>query len=270
MPCSLTWCQLARTAGPTALSAPWTTSARSAGRLLALGLVAVFSVRTAIPLSIIPGILAAAAIVYAIRAAPRLEVRARQPIRLRIRPVLSGGLGRLMFGVSAFEVGNVAATLLILRATELLTDEHGTDHATQLALGLYIAYNTAATAGSLPAGRLADRLGDRGPVRVLTAGVALFAVSYGLFALGGSSVLALAPAFIAAGVAIGCIETAEHSAVAALAPAQLRGSAFGMLATCSPSATSPPAASPGSCGRPSRPRPPSPTSRCGCCWPWSA
>src|SRR5215217_2037035 len=45
-----------------------------------------------------------------------------------------------------------------------------------------------------------------------------------------SSVLALAPWFIAAGVAIGCVETAEHAAVAALAPVELRGSAFGLLA----------------------------------------
>jgi hypothetical protein len=47
---------------------------------------------------------------------------------------------------------------------------------------------------------------------------------------GGTSVLALAPWFIAAGVAIGCVETAEHAAVAALAPVELRGSAFGLLA----------------------------------------
>jgi hypothetical protein len=31
-------------------------------------------------------------------------------------------------------------------------------------------------------------------------------------------------------VAIGCTETAEHAAVAALAPVELRGSAFGLLA----------------------------------------
>ena len=95
------------------------------GPLLALGLVALTSVRTAILLSIIPGLLAAGAIVYAIRSASRLQPRPRQPIRLRIRPVLAGGLGRLMLGIGAFEVGNVAATLLILRATELLTPAHG-------------------------------------------------------------------------------------------------------------------------------------------------
>ena len=35
---------------------------------------------------------------------------------------------------------------------------------------------------------------------------------------------------MAAGVAIGCVETAEHAAVAALTPVELRGSAFGLLA----------------------------------------
>ena len=31
-------------------------------------------------------------------------------------------------------------------------------------------------------------------------------------------------------MAIGCVDTAEHAAVAALAPVELRGSAFGLLA----------------------------------------
>jgi MFS family permease len=198
-----------------------------AGPLLALALVGLLGVRTAIALSVIPGLLAAAAIVYAIRHAPRAEQRGRQPLRLRVRPVLAGRLGRLMVGVSAFEFGNVAATLLILRASELLGPGRDQDRATQLALGLYVAYNVAATVASVPAGRLGDR---RGAVLVLGLGVGLFALAYAGFAAGGSSVLALAPWFVAAGVAIGCVETAEHAAVAALAPVELRGSAFGLLA----------------------------------------
>jgi hypothetical protein len=128
-----------------------------AGPLLALVLVGLVGVRTAIALSIIPGLLAAAAIVYAIHHTPRAEKRERQPLRLRVRPVLVGRLGRLMIGVSAFEFGNVAATLLILRATELLAPGHSQDRATQLALGLYVAYNVAATLASVPAGQLSDR-----------------------------------------------------------------------------------------------------------------
>jgi MFS family permease len=120
------------------------------------------------------------------------------------------------------------ATLLILRATELLAPGRGQDRATQLALGLYVAYNlAAATVASVPAGRLGDR---RGAVLVLVLGVGLFGLAYAGFAAGPSSVLALAPWFVAAGVAIGCVETAEHAAVAGLAPVELRGSAFGLLA----------------------------------------
>ena len=40
----------------------------------------------------------------------------------------------------------------------------------------------------------------------------------------------LALLFVIAGVAIGFVETAEHAAVASLAPVDLRGSAFGLLA----------------------------------------
>ncbi len=201
------------------------------GPLLALGLVAMFSVRTAILISVIPGLLAAVAIIYAIRQVRLPAARERRSVRIRIRPVLHGQLGRLMAAFAVFEVGNLAATLLILRATDLLTPAHGIDTATQIALALYTAYNIAATTASFPAGRLSDKLGARGPVIVVAAGVATFLLSYVLFAVTGPAIVLLAVAFIAAGIGIGCAETAEHAAVAALVPEHLRGSAFGLLAT---------------------------------------
>ncbi|WP_329553680.1 MFS transporter [Streptomyces sp. NBC_00696] len=201
------------------------------GPLLALGLVAWLGVTWAIGLSVIPGLLAAAAIIYAIRKTPRPTSRDKVPLKIRVRPVFKGELGRLLGAVAAFEVGNVAATLLILRATDLLTPEHGTTTATTIALGLYTAYNVAATIASVPAGRLSDLLGTRGPILVLAAGVAAFAFSYGLFTINASAIAFLAVPFLLAGVGIGAVETAQHSAVAALAPKDLRGSAFGMLAT---------------------------------------
>jgi MFS family permease len=201
------------------------------GPLFALGLVAALGVRWAIGLSVIPGLLAAAAIVYAIRHSPTPHRAERAAIRLRIRPVLRGDLGRLMAAVAAFEAGNVAATLLILRATQVLTPGHGSRTATTLALALYTLYNLTAALAALPAGRLADRLGTRGPVQVLAAGTALFLAAYIGFATTTANVALLALPFAAAGIAIGCVETAQHSAVATLAPAQVRGSAFGLLAT---------------------------------------
>jgi MFS family permease len=119
----------------------------------------------------------------------------------------------------------------VLRASELLEDGYGTKTATTIALGLYTAYNLAATLASVPAGRLADKLGTRGPVLVLAGGVAAFALAYGLFAVSSTAIAYLAVPFVLAGAGIGAVETSQHSAVAALAPTRLRGSAFGMLAT---------------------------------------
>ena len=132
-----------------------------------------------------------------------------------------------MAAIAAFEVGNVAATLLILRATELLIPDHGQPAAAQLALLLYTGYNLAATLASVPAGQLTDH---RGPRLVLATGIGLFLVAYLGFAATGANLVLLAGGFVAAGAAIGCVETAEHAAIAVAAPAQLRGSAFGLLA----------------------------------------
>jgi MFS family permease len=197
------------------------------GPLLALALVGVVGVRVAIVLSIIPGLLAALAILYAVRRLKRVAPAERQPLRLRVRPVLRGRLGRLMIAVGAFEFGNIAATLLILRATDLLGPGRSNASAIQLATGLYVLYNVAATAISVPAGRAGDRLGS---VPVMSAGVMLFGAAYLGFAFTGATIPILAACFIAAGLAIGCVETAEQAAVAGLAPPDLRGSAFGFLA----------------------------------------
>jgi MFS family permease len=197
------------------------------GPLLALALVAIVGVREAILLSVIPGLIAALAIVFAIRHIPRPKRRSHQPLRVRIRPVLRGRLGVLMRGVGAFEIGNIAATLLILRATELLTPGRGEDTSVKIALGLYAGYNLAATVASIPAGRVSDR---HGPRVILAAGAALFAAAYLLLAATGPNIALLAAGFALGGLGIACTETAEHAAVAAEAPTELRGSAFGLLA----------------------------------------
>lgn len=197
------------------------------GPLLAMGLVAAVGVRSAILLSVIPGLLAALAIVYAVRHIARPRTWEHQRMRLRIRPVLRGRLGRAMGGIGAFELGNVAATLLILRATEQIGLAHGADRATTIGLLLYAGYNLAATLTSVAAGHTGDRIGM---VPVLGAGIALFALAYVGFAVATTSILLLAILFVAAGIGIGCVETAEHAVVASLTPENLRGSAFGLLA----------------------------------------
>jgi MFS family permease len=199
-----------------------------AGPLLALGLIAVVGVREAILLSVIPGLLAALAIFIAVRSARRLERHERPPLRIRIRPVLHGRLGRLLGAVTAFELGNAAATLLILRATDLLTPGHGHDSAVRLAVLLYAVYNAAAMVISVPAGHVTDR---RGATAVLVVGAFGALAAFVGFALAGTRIALLAALFALAGTGKGAVETAQGAAVALLAPPGLLGSAFGALAT---------------------------------------
>jgi len=197
------------------------------GPLLGLALVGAVGIRTTILLSVIPGLLAAGAIVIAIRSAPKIEKRERRPLRIRVRPVLQGPLGRLFYGIGAFEVGNAAATLLILRATDQLDASHPHDTAVQIGLALYAGFNLAASVTSIPAGRLHDR---RGALLVLGLGVASFLAAYVGFAAAGASIALLALLFLLAGAGKGLVETAEQAAVAVHAPEAIRGSAFGLLA----------------------------------------
>ena len=197
------------------------------GPLLALALVALVGVRTAILLSIIPGLLAVMSIVYAIRSSPKPTERDRRPLTIKVRPILRGRLGRFLAGVTLFEVANMAATLMILRATDLLTPARGHDRAVEIAILLYVAYNVAATVISIPAGRHGDR---RGMTRVFATGVVCFALAYAGFAISTESIVLLGAAFVVAGFGIGLVETAEHAAVATFAADEIRGSAFGLLA----------------------------------------
>jgi len=103
------------------------------GPLAAIGLVATVGTRWAIALSIIPGLMATLAIIYAIRHTPQPTPQPKRALRFHIRPVLTGRLRSLFAGIGAFEFGNCAATLLILRATELLEPGHGNDSATTIA-----------------------------------------------------------------------------------------------------------------------------------------
>jgi MFS family permease len=197
------------------------------GPLLALALVAGLGIRGAILASGVFGLAAAGSIVYAIRHIQRPAPTERRPLRIRIRPLLKGRLGRLWVPVTAFEAGNLATTLLILRATELFTPADGLESATRTALLLYAGHNLAATLVSIPAGKAADRWGYR---PVLGVGFTTGLAAYLLFGVTSAVLATVTVAFLLAGVTIGMVETAEHGAVAEAAPEEIRGSAFGLLA----------------------------------------
>ena len=227
------------------------------GPLLAIALVGLIGVRSAILLSIIPGLLAALAIVYAIRAhrladSPRApaDPPARPPAAARQARPAARGSGRVRVREPRRDAADpprhrtpAARAIAHLRA--------------QLALVLYTAYNLAATLASIPAGHVGDR---HGLLRVLAGGATCFLIAYLGFAFTGESFALLAVCFILAGIGIGCAETAETAAVAGLAPSSSEAPRSGCSPPSKPSATSPPARSPECSGPRSHPPPRSSTS----------
>lgn len=198
------------------------------GPLLAIVLVATSGTRPAIAISIIPGLLAALAIIYAIRHTAKPTTRDRVPIRLRVRPVLNAPcLGRLFAGLTAFEFGKLCCHPPDLAGHRSAHTGARNRLRRIIALWLYVAYNIAATVASLVAGHAADRRTSR---LVLTVGAAAFALADLGSTRDTNNFIGLVPWFVLAGIGIGCVETAEHSAVAGLAPSNVRGSAFGLLA----------------------------------------
>lgn len=200
-----------------------------AGPLLAAGLVAWVGVRPALFLAAVPGLFAALAILVAAREARRSGHTSSEPVarRLQLGALRDAGMLRALLPVALFEFGNLAATLLILRAAHLFASPtRSLTAATSLAILVYACHNIAATVASLLAGRWYDRAGPRA-VFVTAAGV--YVVGYGLFAVGGTGVALVVVAFCAAGVGIGLAEPIESAVVSQLLPDRLRGSGFGVL-----------------------------------------
>jgi MFS family permease len=207
-----------------------------AGPLLAAALVAWLGIRPAMYLAAIPGLFAAVAITLAAReargrgaagVAGRGAGATARRARLELAGLRRAGLLRPLLPVAAFELGNVATTLLILRATQLLhSGGRSLAAATSLAILVYAAHNAVAAALAVAGGHWIDRAG---PGVVLATGASSYLLAYAGFALGWHAWPALLAVFALAGSGIGLAETAEGALVARQLPDHLRGSGFGLL-----------------------------------------
>jgi len=200
-----------------------------AGPLLAAGLVAWIGIRPALYLAAIPGLFAAVAIVVAARESRRHSTDGNRSVqrRFEFRQLRDAGMLRALLAVALFEFGNLATTLLILRATQLLHSPQRTaTAAASLAILIYAVHNVVAAGASLTAGRWYDRAGPR---VVFATGAAVYVISYGVFAAGPHSAPLVAVGFALAGAGIGLAEPTESAVISQLLPDRLRGSGFGLL-----------------------------------------
>ena len=237
------------------------------GPLLAIGLVALVGTRSAMLVSVIPGLLAAVAILYAIRATRRRD-RAGAAAAPHPRPARPAGTARPpLLRHLRVRVGNVAATLLILRATQLLTPAHGHDARRQDRARPLHGYNLAAALASIPGGHLGDR---RGTLLVLAARRRLLRRRLPRLRAHRRAPIALLALFFVARRASRSASSRRPSTPpsprspppTSAAPRSARSR------RSSRSATSPPARSPGCSGRLSPRAPPSSTSPRGCWCRW--
>ena len=198
-----------------------------AGPLTALLLVSLANIRTALEWTIVPGLLASISFLWLVP--PGKSAIKHQAFgflhSLRQLPV---SFRRFLAGVFANGLGDFAPTLLILRASLILTPQYGAARAATLAVGLYTLHNIVFAVISYPAGVLADRIGKHGLLAVAYALAAVMCIGF-IFA--PATIPWLAVLFTIAGLHIGIQQGLEKSAAAELLVSEIRGTGFGVLAT---------------------------------------
>jgi MFS family permease len=129
---------------------------------------------------------------------------------------LGSGYWRLMVAVVVFTLGNSADAFLLLRLSDVGV-------ATVWIAVLWSMFSLVKMGANLVGGRLSDRSGRKPLVLI---GWIFYAVIYLSMGLASSTPILIA-LFLAYGLYFGVTEPVERAWVAGLAPADLRGSAFG-------------------------------------------
>ncbi|WP_082996308.1 MULTISPECIES: MFS transporter [unclassified Pseudomonas] len=181
-------------------------------------------------LSVIPGVLAVLAFLTLVRDpqhSPNPQLKLLQTLKglpLRFK--------RYLGAVGLFGVGDFSHSLLILAATQLLSDTLGVVQAAQVAGLLYVWRNLVQVLTSYPIGVLADRLGS---LPVLVAGYALGSLTALLAALAFwlrlDSVPLLALLFTVAGLYVSVQEALESTVTADMVEPETLALSYGALGT---------------------------------------
>lgn len=181
---------------------------------------------TLFALTLIPGLIAAGLIAFAVKEKERKPVpHVSFGESLRALPPR---FRKFLVAVGLFGAGDFAHTMLILLATQKLAPTFGPTKAASIAVGLYVLHNVLYATFSMVAGWLADRF-NKG--RLLAAGYFLAALMALAIVLLPMNVWTLALVFVIGGVFVAMEETLEDSFCAELVGEEHHGMAFGTLAT---------------------------------------
>ena len=189
-----------------------------AGPLLALWILAHYSMRGVFWAAVVPGGLSILVAAFGIRETPhQLRTENREPRTLSWHAHLPASFYYVLFAVTLFSVGNSSDMFLVLRAQNL-----GIPAAHAPLLGL--VFNITYTLLSWPAGHLSDRLSQRA---IAAAGYAVFAAVYFVFARGPSTV-AIWITMASYGLFYALTNPVLRALVAGTVSPEFRGRAFGI------------------------------------------
>ncbi len=201
------------------------------GPLCATALLGVLGLRGVLRWTLLPGLTAALAFAFLAPTSRKIaehhapEASATMASRFSQLP---GSYWRYLAGVFAHGIGDFAPTLLILRASQILTPRLGAGRAAAISVGLYTFHNFVDAAASYPAGALGDRIGKRG---LLAIGYIVGVASYAGFIFERPTIPTLVVLFGLAGIHDAFQQSLEKSLAAELLPGDVRGTGFGVLAT---------------------------------------
>jgi len=195
------------------------------GPAIAFALIGIVSYRHIFLISFIPGFLSVAAFAFLVEEKKR-NPDGRRKFWTNVKE-LPLNFKLFLVSVGIFGLGNFAHTLLILRATEILTPQYGKTAAASVAVGLYTLHNVFYAGFAYPVGIMSEKIGKR-PLLVL--GYLLFALMCLGFILEPPKLWAMIILFCLAGVYIALVDSMERAMAGDLLPEHLRGTGYGMLA----------------------------------------
>jgi MFS family permease len=195
------------------------------GPALAFFLIKAMPMRSIFLVALVPSVLSFLTITLLVKEKRRvLAHHDRLVVSIKNLPV---NFRFFLIAVGIFGLGNFADSLLILRATQLLTPVKGIIVAGSLAILLYTLHNVLYAVFSFPIGSLADKIGKRS---LLCIGYFLTGITSIGFILNTSSLPILGILFISAGIAIAITDALERTVAADMLPENLRGTGYGTLA----------------------------------------
>jgi len=196
------------------------------GPLLVFFLVKVIPLRSIFLIALIPSILSFLTIALLVKEKRKAQLHQdRFLVSLRNLPP---NFKLFLIAVGIFGLGNFADSMLILRATQLLTPAKGAVVAGSLAILLYTLHNVFYAVFSFPIGVLADKVGKKS---LLSLGYLLTGIVSLGFISQTASLFYLGLFFLLAGIAIAITDALERTVAADILPERLRGTGYGTLAT---------------------------------------